>query len=72
LLVKKNIFIFWCTGGGKCAPEGKHEPSCKRTATDLEVKIRVTHKYEGASGSIVVKALCYKPEGRGFESRCDE
>jgi hypothetical protein len=23
----------------------------------------------GARGSIVVKALCYKPEGRGFETR---
>jgi hypothetical protein len=24
---------------------------------------------QGARGSIVVKALCYKPEGRGFETR---
>jgi hypothetical protein len=24
---------------------------------------------EGARGSVVVKALCYKPEGRGFETR---
>jgi hypothetical protein len=23
----------------------------------------------GACGSVVVKALCYKPEGRGFDSR---
>jgi hypothetical protein len=23
----------------------------------------------GVSGSLVVKALCYKPEGRGFETR---
>jgi hypothetical protein len=23
----------------------------------------------GARGSIVVKALCYKPEGRGFDTR---
>jgi hypothetical protein len=23
----------------------------------------------GAHGSVVVKALCYKPEGRGFETR---
>jgi hypothetical protein len=23
----------------------------------------------GARGSIVVKVLCYKPEGRGFETR---
>jgi hypothetical protein len=25
-----------------------------------------------ARGSVVVKALCYKPEGRGFETRRDE
>jgi hypothetical protein len=24
---------------------------------------------EGARGSVVVKALCYKPAGRGFDSR---
>jgi hypothetical protein len=24
---------------------------------------------EGVRGSLVVKALCYKPEGRGFDSR---
>jgi hypothetical protein len=23
----------------------------------------------GASGSVVVEALCYKPKGRGFETR---
>jgi hypothetical protein len=26
----------------------------------------LTH-FNGARGSVVVKALCYKPEGRGFE-----
>jgi hypothetical protein len=25
--------------------------------------------YSGALGSVVVKALCYKPEGRGFDTR---
>jgi hypothetical protein len=24
---------------------------------------------QGARGSVVVKALCYKPEGRGFDTR---
>jgi hypothetical protein len=28
-----------------------------------------TQHYMGARGSVVVKALCYKPEGRGFETR---
>jgi hypothetical protein len=27
------------------------------------------HKRIGARGSVVVKALCYKPESRGFETR---
>jgi hypothetical protein len=26
----------------------------------------------GARGGVVVKALCYKPEGRGFDSRWGE
>jgi hypothetical protein len=26
----------------------------------------------GARGIVVVEALCYKPEGRGFETRCGE
>jgi hypothetical protein len=29
-------------------------------------------KEQGACGSAVVKALCYKPEGRGFETRGGE
>jgi hypothetical protein len=28
-----------------------------------------TRRFWGARGSVVVKALCYKPEGRGFKSR---
>jgi hypothetical protein len=31
-----------------------------------------TLQYMGARSSVVVKALCYKPEGRGFDSRCGE
>jgi hypothetical protein len=27
---------------------------------------------QGARGNVVVKALCYKPEGRGFDTRCGE
>jgi hypothetical protein len=28
--------------------------------------------YVGIRGNVVVKALFYKPEGRGFDSRCGE
>jgi hypothetical protein len=31
--------------------------------------IQATHIHYGARGSVVVKALCYKPEGSGFDSR---
>jgi hypothetical protein len=31
-----------------------------------EHKVNTEHR---ARGSVVVKALCYKPEGRGFDSR---
>jgi hypothetical protein len=30
---------------------------------------RIYRLHVGARGSVVVKALCYKPEGRGFDSR---
>jgi hypothetical protein len=29
--------------------------------------LRIVEELMGARGSVVVKALCYKPEGRGFE-----
>jgi hypothetical protein len=35
------------------------------------LKLRIKHKIVlamGPRGSVVVKALCYKPEGRGFKS----
>jgi hypothetical protein len=34
--------------------------------------LRINQSRRGARGSVVVEALCYKPEGRGFETRCDE
>jgi hypothetical protein len=30
---------------------------------------RSTFSHHGARGSVVVKALCYKPEDRGFDTR---
>ena len=35
----------------------------------LFVRIFVHHSAAGALGDVVVKALRYKPEGRGFDSR---
>jgi hypothetical protein len=32
--------------------------------------IRGKRLSKGARGSVVVEALCYKPEDRGFETRC--
>jgi hypothetical protein len=31
--------------------------------------LRATENHAEARGSVVVKALCYKPEGRGIETR---
>jgi polyphosphate kinase len=39
-------------------------------AQDPEFAVGLLHTlYRGARGSVVVKALCYKPEGRGFDTR---
>jgi hypothetical protein len=35
----------------------------------LNINLKFVSSKEGARGSVVVKALCYKPEGRGFETR---
>jgi hypothetical protein len=35
----------------------------------VEPNYCVLRKIKGARGCVVVKALCCKPEGRGFESR---
>jgi hypothetical protein len=36
---------------------------------DAKVFFYLLQKIYGVRGSVVVKALCYKPEGRGFDSR---
>jgi hypothetical protein len=43
------VTLILCTmAGGKCAREGNSEPSHKRTTVDLELKLRMIRKYEGA------------------------
>jgi hypothetical protein len=42
---------------------------CLTTGMFKKAPVTVEHK---ACGSIVVKALCYKPEGRGFDTRWGE
>jgi hypothetical protein len=39
-----------------------------RMLTAVSQNIKFMTKGMGASGSVVVKALCYKPEGREFDS----
>jgi hypothetical protein len=39
-----------------------------RSTSSTRIKIAWSF-YLGVRGSVVVKALCYKPEGRGFETR---
>jgi hypothetical protein len=38
----------------------------------LLLELRFLNHLTVARGSVVVKALCYKPEGRGFDSRLGE
>jgi hypothetical protein len=37
-------------------------------AIDKDIEITYLRIFKLARGSVVVKALCYKPEGRGFNS----
>jgi hypothetical protein len=41
----------------------------KNTRKNIRELIKLLPVYVGARGSVVVKALCYKPEGRGFDTR---
>jgi hypothetical protein len=35
----------------------------------IPMLLKETHDYVGALGSVVVKTLCYKPKGPGFDTR---
>jgi hypothetical protein len=57
-----------CTHGVRSVYSLKIEEPCRC----ILVSIKYYHLYGmtvGARGSVVVKALCYKPVGRGFETR---
>jgi hypothetical protein len=43
--------------------------ACVRVCVRVRACVQMRMQQEGARGSVVVKALCYKPEGRGFETR---
>jgi hypothetical protein len=45
LLYKKYFHVLF-VAGGKCVPKGKSKLSRECTAIDLELKIRMIHKYE--------------------------
>jgi hypothetical protein len=54
-----------------------YEPSEERSITDKQKRDKITSRDRdlygrGAKCSVVVKALCYKSEGRGFETRWGE
>jgi hypothetical protein len=42
---------------------------CFQTEIHKMTVLPITSYFLGARGSVVVKALCCKPEGRGFKSR---
>jgi hypothetical protein len=41
---------------------------CYGSLITASLFVNVMHQ-EASGGSVVVKALCHKPEGRGFETR---
>jgi hypothetical protein len=41
----------------------------KISCTQVKKVMKCIQSITGARGSVVVKALCYKPEGRGFDTR---
>jgi flagellar biosynthesis/type III secretory pathway chaperone len=55
----------------------KESDDISESTSILQQLVHVTHKlllhnsttFQGARGSVVVKALCYKAEGSGFETR---
>jgi hypothetical protein len=54
----KNILFFFAITGGKCALEGRSKLSYKHIANDLEMKMRMVHKYEcGQSLSALLMKL---------------
>jgi hypothetical protein len=61
--------VRYCSVGSRVWPMVS---SCgpQRDYQFVPVEVRILIRYH--SGSIVVKALCYKPEGRGFEIRWGE
>jgi hypothetical protein len=44
---------------------------CRKSLESIEFLV-VVYLMSGARGIVVTKALCYKPEGRGFETRWGE
>jgi hypothetical protein len=50
-------------------------PVVKLTTTQLTAEVKdgtavpLVNGNQGTRGTVVVKALCYKPEGRGFDTR---
>jgi hypothetical protein len=55
------------------SPQGASILTCEvygdASTTILIVRNELHYEEIGARGSVVVKAICYKPEGRGFETR---
>jgi hypothetical protein len=44
-------------------------PSNKLCSVSARRTVEIINSFWGAHGSVVVKAVCYKPEGCGFETR---
>jgi uncharacterized protein YabE (DUF348 family) len=64
----KNIFIVCAVVVGKCVPEGTSEASHNHIAIELEIKLKMTHKYKvGQSLSVIARELGFAKTVRKVE-----
>jgi hypothetical protein len=65
ILFKSNILDV----GANIQLRAGHVMKLSRTYFRRRQILNYENPLRGACGSVVVKALCYKPEGRGFDTR---
>jgi hypothetical protein len=59
---------FYCICGEKLPDDDDDNAAADDIIIQLNSLISICRVNRGARGSVVIKALCCKPEGRGFKS----
>jgi hypothetical protein len=58
--------------GGNAGTAWLRAIACEGRMNEFQLNLALLTLGTGTRGSVVVKALCYKPEGRGFDTRWGE